>query len=188
MRCDAVEVSVETTRGWCELLYDKKAAALILYGRALGLSHGEAEDVVQEAFIALLRIERTPDCPEAYLYRTVRNRALNYKRGFWRRVTRELESSRWFERDPEETERERLAMKCLAQLPPEQREVIVLKIWSEQTFEEIGALLAISPNTAAGRYRYGMNKLRAELKGTKYEQLELQRGSTPDLETAPALA
>ena len=52
-------------------------------------------------------------------------------------------------------------MRCLQKLPPDQREVIVLKIWHEHTFEEIGALLELSPNTVAGRYRYGMEKLRA---------------------------
>ncbi len=51
-------------------------------------------------------------------------------------------------------------MKCLTRLPPEQREVIVLKIWHELTFELIGEMLGISPNTASGRYRYGMKKLR----------------------------
>jgi RNA polymerase sigma-70 factor, ECF subfamily len=173
---------------WCERLYDNKAAQLILYSRAFGLSHGEAEDVVQEAFIALLRIPKKPDSPEAYLYRTVRNRALNYKRGFWRRVARELESSRWFERSPDETEAERAAMRCLQDLPPEQREVIVLKIWSRHTFEEIGNLLDLSPNTVAGRYRYGMQKLRASLKGIDYESLELQRGSIAEVDPAPSFA
>ena len=55
-------------------------------------------------------------------------------------------------------------MRCLQKLPPEQREVIVLKIWHEHTFEEIGDLLATSPNTVAGRWRYGMEKLRACLR------------------------
>ena len=36
----------------CERLYAAKAAELIIYGRALGLSHGEAEDVLQETFLA----------------------------------------------------------------------------------------------------------------------------------------
>ncbi len=42
---------------WCEPLYDAKAAELILYGRALGLSHGEAEDVLQETFLALMQMD-----------------------------------------------------------------------------------------------------------------------------------
>ena len=61
-------------------------------------------------------------------------------------------------------------MRCLAKLPADQREVIVLKIWHGYTFDEIGRLMEISPNTAAGRYRYGIQKLRHCLRGTNYEQ------------------
>jgi len=51
----------------------------------------------------------------------------------------------------------------LAELPMDQREVIVLKIWNRYTFEEIGGLLDISPNTAAGRYRYGLQKIKTHM-------------------------
>ena len=159
--------SSETT--WYGQVYAAKAAGLLLYGRALGLSHGEAEDVLQETFLALMHRDTPPEQPEHYCLRSFRNRALNYRRGLWRRITRELESHRWFERGPEESPREREAMRCLAQLPAEQREVIVLKIWNEHTFEEIGQLLELSPNTVAGRYRYGLQKLRACLKEENYE-------------------
>jgi RNA polymerase sigma-70 factor (ECF subfamily) len=54
----------------------------------------------------------------------------------------------------------------------EQREVIVLKLWHLYTFEEIAGLLELSPNTVAGRYRYGLQKLRAGLKENAYERLE----------------
>jgi RNA polymerase sigma-70 factor (ECF subfamily) len=157
---------------WCEQVYEAKAAGLLLYGRALGLSHDEAEDVLQETFLALMQKPGPPEQPEHYCVRSFRNRALNYRRSLWRRLTRELESHRWFERSPSETRQERAAMKCLAQLPKDQREVIVLKIWHQYTFEEIGQLLEVSPNTAAGRYRYGLQKLRACLKGEAYEQHE----------------
>jgi len=159
-------------KSWCERLYDEKAVQLILYGRALGLSHSEAEDVLQETFIALLKLRETPEAPENYAFRSMRNRALNYRRSLWRRLAREFESARWFERDQDETPAERAAVRCLEKLPPEQREVIVLKIWSEYTFEEIAGLLELSPNTVAGRYRYGLEKLRACLKGKDYERLE----------------
>ena len=149
---------------WCRALYENKAAGLILYGRALGLSHSEAEDVLQDSFVSLLQLEVRPEEPEHYALRTFRNRALNYRRSRWRRWMRELESRRWFEREPGETEAERQAMKALAALPREQREVIVLKIWNGLTFEAIGRLFELSPNTVAGRYRYGLNKLRAGLR------------------------
>jgi len=84
-------------------LYRAKAAELILYGRALGLSHGEAEDVVQDTFMALMQRPQPPELPEHYCVRSFRNRALNYRRGLWRRFAREFESVRWFERAPTET-------------------------------------------------------------------------------------
>jgi RNA polymerase sigma-70 factor (ECF subfamily) len=160
---------------WFEKFYAAKAAGLILYGRALGLSHGEAEDVLQETFLALMQKAAPPHGtmprePEHYCLRSFRNRALNYKRTLWRRLTRELESQRWFEKSPAENPAECAAMQRLAELPVEQREVVVLKIWNQYTFEEIGGLLEISPNTAAGRYRYGLQKIKARLEGLDYER------------------
>ena len=173
---------------WCEALYDAKAAQLILYGRALGLSHGEAEDVVQETFLALMQMDFAPAKPEHYCVRSFRNRAMNHHRSLWRRLTREWESLRWFEKTPDETPEERAAMECLAELPVEQREVIVLKVWHGCTFEEIGGLLEISPNTAAGRYRYGLQKLRNKLEGVFHERYERnERDETAWVASAPSI-
>ena len=157
----------------------------MLYGRALGLSHSEAEDVLQETFVALLQRGQPPAQPDHYCVRSFRNRALNYRRSLWRRLARELESRRWFDRSQGETPQERAAMRSLAELPVEQREVIVLKIWHEYTFEEIGELLEISPNTVAGRYRYGLQKLRACLKGETYERVESLGEAVSFLDAAP---
>jgi len=165
-------VNPERHPGWCESLYELQAAKFVLYGRALGLSHVEAEDVLQETFVALLRLQTEPDNVEHYTIRSYRNRALNYRRSLWRRVAREFESARWFERSADERPAERQAMRALAELPREQREAIVLKLWHRYTFEEMGRLLDTSPNTIAGRYRYGLQKLRVLLKGAEYERTE----------------
>jgi RNA polymerase sigma-70 factor (ECF subfamily) len=53
---------------------------------------------------------------------------------------------------------------ALRGLPPEQREVVVLKIWGELTFAQIGDALAINPETAASRYRYGLGRLQTTLR------------------------
>ena len=172
---------------WCEALYDAKAAELILYGRALGLGHGEAEDVVQETFIALMQMGFPPEQPEHYCVRSFRNRALNHRRSLWRRLTREWESLRWFEKTVDETPAERAAMACLAELPVEQREVIVLKLWHGCTFEEIGGLLEMSPNTVAGRYRYGLQKIKTKLEGLNYERTEFAGGTDGLVDAAPPL-
>ncbi len=174
-------------RGWCEALYSEKASELILYGRALGLSHAEAEDVVQETFVHLMQRPNPPEKPDHYCVRSFRNRALNYRRSLWRRLTREWESQRWFERSPQESPLERQAMSALANLPTEQREVIVLKIWHDYTFEEIGDLLELSPNTAAGRYRYGLQKLRVSLKGVSDERDERIGDAVAFVGAAPPL-
>ena len=183
--CDVVNVAEST--GWCERLYRAKAPGLILYGRALGLSHAEAEDVLHETFVALMGRAESPNQPEHYCVRSFRNRALNYRRSLWRRLTRELESKRWFERSPGDSPAERAAMRALATLPQDQREAIVLKIWHEHTFDEIGELLGISPNTAAGRYRYGLQKLRAQLTGQAYERDERFGEAIAFVEAAPPL-
>ena len=171
---------------WCEPLYDAKAAELVLYGRALGLGHGEAEDVLQETFVALAQMPFPPAKPEHYCVRSYRNRALNHKRTLWRRLAREWEALRWFEKTVDETPAERAAMKCLAKLPVAQREAIVLKIWHGCTFEEIGGLLEISPNTAAGRYRYGLQKIKTQLEGVVYERTESDGSAIAFLASAPA--
>jgi RNA polymerase sigma-70 factor (ECF subfamily) len=158
----------ERNGAWCQPLYEAKAAGMVLYGRALGLSHGESEDVVQETFMALLQLPDRPDEPEHYCLRAFRNRALNYRRSLWRRLAREWESVRWFERAPDQDPAETEAMRRLADLPAAQREVIVLKIWNDLTFEAIGSLLGISANTAAGRYRYGIQKMKLCMKGAAY--------------------
>jgi len=75
---------------WFEGFYSARSSGLILYGRALGLGHGEAEDVLQETFLALMRLPELPREPENYCVRSFRNRALNYKRSLWRRLTREV--------------------------------------------------------------------------------------------------
>jgi RNA polymerase sigma-70 factor, ECF subfamily len=172
---------------WCESLYEERAAQIILYGRSLGLTHSEAEDVLQETFVALMKQAGVPEKPLHYCLRSFRNRALNYRRGFFRRIAREIESSRWFERESDESVEERAAMRCLERLPRDQREVILLKIWHEYTFEEIGELLDISPNTAAGRYRYGLQKIKSCLETKSYERTEPTGNALTLLDAAPTV-
>jgi RNA polymerase sigma-70 factor (ECF subfamily) len=177
----------DSAPAWLESLYRDKAAGLILYGRALGLSHAESEDVLQETFLAILNLDRTPANPAGYCLRAFRNRALNYRRSLWRRLTRELTSRSWFEQESSRDGEERKLMATLASLPCEQREVIVLKVWHAYTFMEIGALTGVSPNTAAGRYRYGLDKLRNCLRKASYENDEQLGGALALLDSQTSI-
>ena len=51
----------------------------------------------------------------------------------------------------------------LDELPDEQREIIILRVWGQMTFEEAAAALGIPANTAASRYRYGLARLKERL-------------------------
>ena len=163
-------MSIESsTKHWCHELYEVHAAEVLLYGRALGLSPSEAEDVMHDVFVALLKMPTAPVNARHYMLRAFRNRCLNFKRGLFRRLVREVESLDWFERTQSEDDLELFAVQELEKLPTDQREVIVLRIWHGLSNEEIGKLLETSPNTVAGRYRYGMGKLRDKLRLTTYE-------------------
>jgi RNA polymerase sigma-70 factor (ECF subfamily) len=72
--------------------------------------------------------------------------------------------------DPDLNGFRKAAEKGLGKLPIDQRTVIHLRLWEDMTFQEISELLDISINTAASRYRYGIDKLRAELRPI-YEEI-----------------
>jgi RNA polymerase sigma-70 factor (ECF subfamily) len=66
--------------------------------------------------------------------------------------------------DPDERAFGAALTDALGELPIEQRAVVHLKLWEGLTFEAIAEALEISPNTAASRYRYGVDKLRGLLR------------------------
>jgi RNA polymerase sigma-70 factor (ECF subfamily) len=53
---------------------------------------------------------------------------------------------------------------ALAELPEEQREAVVMRVWSGMTLEEVAVATDAPLNTAASRYRYALEKLREKLK------------------------
>ncbi|MBX3746406.1 MAG: sigma-70 family RNA polymerase sigma factor [Verrucomicrobiae bacterium] len=142
---------------------------------------------MHDTFRALLRLPHSPREPRFYLVRTFRNRALNHRRSLWRRLGRERESLRWFDTPDAIAPDEAAALAALGRLPAEQREAIVLKIWHALTFEAIGDLQGVSPNTAAGRYRYGLQKLRQVLPGPSHEPRCPTRSDPAWIPPTPAL-
>ena len=66
----------------------------------------------------------------------------------------------WFDNEVEIREHSQLVQSAMNQLPEIYREVVTLKVWGELTFAEIAESLAIPANTAASRYRYGLEELR----------------------------
>jgi len=144
---------------------------LLLCARQWTRSLADAEDVVQEAFVRYWRHQRgLPGEPMALLVTSVRRAAFDLARRDGRRVAREERSHDSPEdgfalfQVPFEADERRTAIEgALQRIPPEQREVLVLKIWGELTFDQIATELGLSPNTAASRYRYALAALRQEL-------------------------
>jgi RNA polymerase sigma-70 factor (ECF subfamily) len=148
---------------------------LLLCARQWTRSLADAEDVVQEAFVRYWRHQRhLPGDPQALLVTSIRRAALDHARRQARRTAREEKADggledreNLFEPQPgEEGDRHLELEAALQRLPAVQREVLVLKIWNELTFEQIGATLEISSNTAASRYRYALAALKKELKAS----------------------
>jgi RNA polymerase sigma-70 factor (ECF subfamily) len=144
------------------LLYEQHARALATYACSLLSEFATAEDVVHQVFQRLLRgdIElRNPPVP--YLYTAVRNATIDCLRKRPRNVAL---TDAWFKNTTVSHEAVVLLQSALREIPEEQREVVVMHVWGQLTFDEIGSALDISPKTAASRYRYGLAKLREQFK------------------------
>lgn len=150
-------------------LIDDLADPLELYARQWC---DEPEDVVQEAFVKLASLPETPLNPPAWLFRTVRNRAINAGIARRRRDRHEFEAAtktaaHWFEAraagrresaiDPDS------AQLALSALPVAEREVIVAHLWGGLTFEQIAELAGLSTSSAHRLYQSGLKALRERL-------------------------
>jgi RNA polymerase sigma factor (sigma-70 family) len=144
----------------------ERAAGLVLYARQW-LDAAAAEDVVQEALVALLAQRQPPDNPVAWMYRAVRNAAIDAARSSARRRRREqtvAESrGRWLEAGTESLLDAQAAEQALRQLEPDYRQVVVLRIWGELGFAEIAEIMQLSVSTVHGRYMSALSKLRIAL-------------------------
>jgi RNA polymerase sigma-70 factor (ECF subfamily) len=150
-----------------KVCFSEYGPGLLLFARQWVRSPADAEDIVQEAFVKFWRRNHRID-NRALLYATVRSIALDLIRRDSRRARREAEafSDVAPSSQPQfavEDESQRALAAAVDLLPHEQREVLVMKIWNELTFAEIGSALEISQNTAASRYRYALSALKKNL-------------------------
>lgn len=179
----ATSLSPSTT-AWREWI-EEHGPRLILFARQQSRSPQDAEDIVQDALVKL--VEKL-DAGEfvggreawlPYLFTTIRRLSIDLGRRDDRRKRREdvvggeseMEQREvfhpWFESESSEDETRRLLEAGLKELPPKFAEVVVMKVWGDRTFAEIGEALEISPNTAASRYRYGLEALKKKLSSAR---------------------
>jgi RNA polymerase sigma-70 factor, ECF subfamily len=147
---------------------DQHLAALILLARQWLTRHADAEDVVQEAFVRFWRSRHRVTDPAPFLCACVKHLALDWQRNRNRQSRRDeaaarSESVTFFAGPLEHGERQTAIEEALRSLPESQREVLVMRIWGELSFPQIGSALQITDNTAKSRYRYALAKLSEQL-------------------------
>ncbi|MES2474308.1 MAG: sigma-70 family RNA polymerase sigma factor [Verrucomicrobiota bacterium] len=169
---------------WREWL-EANGPRLLVFARQQCRTHEDAKDVFQDALVKLVEKLRTgefyggQDAWMPYLYTTIRRLAIDLSRRDDRRKKREdhvghdIDDSQgesfhpWFESDSSDDETRSQLEEKLKELPAKFSEVILMKVWGERTFAEIGEALGISQNTAASRYRYGLEALKRSLGGAR---------------------
>jgi len=154
-------------------LYDRYGEKMYRY-LALRLGSAEdAEDVLQEAFCRLARYSVRWALilnPQAFVFKVLRNEANRHLARRIRQRTDDQKNPEHMNRPVfviESLEKDSAAVisEALAQLPDDQKEVVILKIFQDFTFKEVASICGLSVNTAASRYRYGIEKLRSSLEG-----------------------
>lgn len=163
-----------------ERLYDEHAQALFAFLLNFTRDEADTRDVLQEVFVKLARQPnrlRGARDQRAFLLRLAHNAAIDSMR---RRGAREKYQQRFGVEQissfaettsPDEAAFRTALSAALGELPPEQRAVVHLKLWEGLTFEQIASALDVPINTAASRYRYGLDKLRSLLRPL-YEEIK----------------
>jgi RNA polymerase sigma-70 factor (ECF subfamily) len=154
-------------------IYDEHAQALFAFLLNVTRDEDDTRDLLQDVFV---RLARQPDLLQSarnercFLIRLAHNAVIDAIR---RRNARDKYHERFGAEEPPlfasaaaaDEQSFRMALSsALGELPPEQRAVVHLKLWEGLTFEQIAEALEIPMNTAASRYRYGIDKLRERLR------------------------
>ena len=160
---------------------DEHGSKLLLFARQQTRSLADAQDVLQEALIKLARkVEEGTfvggqESWLPFIYTQIRRESIDLGRKDDRRKKREIAvvddtktrgedvDIPLFSTGEGNDETKMLLAEGLKTLPKKFSEVITMKLWGERTFAEIGEALDISLNTAASRYRYGLEALRKHL-------------------------
>lgn len=135
-----------------------------------------AEDIFQETFIKAIKTLKSGKYNEEgkflpWIIRIARNLSIDFFRkskrmpmitssegeDIFRTMNVQAENR---EEEIIRTQREEQIRDLIQQLPPEQKEVLILRHYGDLSFKEIAAITNVSINTALGRMRYALNNMR----------------------------
>ena len=150
-------------------IYEKYKDDLLALAIALSNDRAVAEDVLHDVFVSFAQYAeklRLRTSLKSYLSSCIANRVRNLKRAKSQQTV-QLDLAENFSKDCDGPDR--LAMsaelcrqieQAMAQLPYDQREVIILHLQSGMRFKAIAESQGVSINTIQSRYQYGLDKLR----------------------------
>ena len=148
--------------------YHTHQQALFTYALSITRSREGAEDLVHSVFAAILQRDSLPEELRPYLFRSIRNGAID----LIRRQQHELNhAASIFESDTPRSlvETRLLIEEPLEILTEQERQAVVLKTYSGLTLQEIADVHEVSINTAASWYRRGLEKMRTRIEEVPHE-------------------
>lgn len=146
-------------------LFEDQQRQLYVSALAITKERTMAEDAVHDAMLAVSELQQEPTDLKAYLFRTVRNKALHLNRHGKRLVTAS-EMSDFLDLEHCSGEQKVFANQVVQQLQTldtNQQQVLVMKLFADLTFDEIARITDNSPNTVASWYRRGLIQLKERL-------------------------
>ncbi len=156
---------------WAEF-YLANRRTLGAYARVLTGSAAEAEDLVQDVLVRLVRRGCLVDSGLGYVLRCLRNQVIDRRRVVGVRpatVTLEADKPALPDGAPiEDCELSDAVRSALRQLPGERREVIVLKVYGDMPFREIAEVVGRPLGTVTSQYARGLDELRGLLQREPY--------------------
>ena len=158
-----------------EVIYSRHRGPLFRYMMRQVREHGTAEELYQDVWQKVIsaRQRYRPDAKfSTWLYQIAHNRLADHWRALAHRPPPPEDAVERAEREPDPQtperqlsafeERRRLQL-ALEELPPDQREVVMLRLEQELSLEEIGEITGVGRETVKSRLRYAMDKLRQRL-------------------------
>lgn len=172
-------IGKQHSREWKSWLREH-STRLYAYARQRAANREDAEDMIQDALVRLWHYQEErdhvpPDLPLAYS--VLRFIAMDHGKKQGRKKRKEEaiiflhdRDDHWLDTSVEEDEEAMILRRAIDGLSEKLREVLTLKIWGGLTFQEISESMAISPNTAASRYRYALEQLQRKLEPYQEER------------------
>ncbi len=158
-----------------EQLVDELGPSLVLFARQWCSC---PDDALQESLIELAKKDPPPRSPKAWLFRVVRNKAMNLARSDRRRARHELASAEpdaWFDLDAGSPLDAESTAQWIEQLPDLQRQIVTARIWGDLTFEQIAEVVDRPTATVFRLFREAIDTMRQSLRINEEKSTVVER-------------